>query len=184
MARRKKNKHTDDFGQSIFDEYDLTISKTEQKKAMQRLQDVAVTLAAMSTKRIKQLPASETFIDGLLELNQTTAREAKRRQLQRVGKLFREELPSDTLATIQTAYEHYFSPEQRGKLDTWHQRFIDQGDEPIKVFCKAYKTAEPNTINQFLIHYEHGKTTGDDDMVTVAVKNLESYVQQVALIDK
>lgn len=184
MARKNRKKHEITETGSIFDEYDLKISKTEQKKAMQRLQDVAVCLAAMSNKKIKQLPASETFIAGLLELNTTTARAAKRRQLQRVGKLFREELPSDTLATIEAAYEHYFSPEQRAKLDVWHQRFIEQGDHPIKTFCKAYKTAEPNTINQFLIHYEHGQTTGDEDMMRVAVSNLASYVQQVVLIDK
>lgn len=168
---------------SIFDDYDLKISKTELKKSMQRLQDLAIPLTKLSKKKINSLQAEEEFIDALLELNTINSKEARRRQLQRIGKLFREEPDSNIMQIIHTLYEHTFSPEQRGKLDTWHTRFIEQGDPVIKTFCKQYRKAEPNTINQFLIHYEFSQDMHDDDGQLVAKENLALYVKQVLILD-
>lgn len=185
MSRNKKPELID-YGNgrtSIFDDYDLKISKTELKKSMQRLQDIAVPLTQMSKKNIKSLPASEEFIDGLLELNTINSKEAKRRQLQRIGKLFREEPDANVHAIINTLYEHTFSPEQRGKFDTWHTRFIEQGDPIIKTFCKQYRSAESNTINQYLIHYEYAGDMNDDQGQEVATLKLAMYVQQILILE-
>lgn len=168
---------------SIFDEHDLKVSKTEQKKAMQRLQDLAIPLTQLPKKKLAALTAEEEFIESLQELASINSKEARRRQLQRIGKLFREETDENVQGIINTLYEHTFSPEQRGKYDTWHTRFIEQGDTVIKTFCKQYRSAEPNTINQYLIHYEYAKDMQHEAGQVAAQKVLAMYVQQVLILE-
>lgn len=182
-TRTKRKNSANQSPQSIFDEHDLKVSKTELKKAMQRLQDLAIPLSRMSAKKIKNLPASEDFIETLLDLNDITSREARRRQLQLIGKRFRAETDEAVQGIVLALYEHTFSAEQRAKHDTWYTRIIEQGDEVIKTFCKRYKNAEPNTINQYLIHYEYAKDMADGMGQTLATNVLAMYIQQVLIID-
>ena len=66
-------------------------SKTEQKKAMERLQALGERLAGLGTQKLKKMPISETLFLALEELKRLKAHEAVRRQKQYIGKLMREE---------------------------------------------------------------------------------------------
>lgn len=64
-------------------------SKTSRKRAMHALQDLGTRLAEQSEQTIRALGLSEELVDALLACKSIRQREARRRQLQRIGKLMR-----------------------------------------------------------------------------------------------
>ncbi|MDO4222534.1 MAG: ribosome biogenesis factor YjgA, partial [Acinetobacter sp.] len=86
MARRPVRYTEDDF-----EALEGRASKTEQKKAVQRMAAIGSQLAELNQEQIKKLPVDERLIDALLDVQQITSFEARRRQFQRIGKLLRSE---------------------------------------------------------------------------------------------
>ena len=64
-------------------------SKTERKKAVHALQDLGVELVALSEEQLAAIELPERLRDAVLEAQRITSREARRRQLQYIGKLMR-----------------------------------------------------------------------------------------------
>lgn len=79
----KKNDYQDD----DFNE----ISKSELKREAHRLQELGKRLAELNPKKWKELPITETLYNALVENNRLTQNEAKRRHLQYIGKVMRDE---------------------------------------------------------------------------------------------
>ena len=68
-------------------EEDMRVSRTELKKAHERLQQLSIPLANLSKKQLKALPASDYFMAELMALADITSANARNRQTKRVGKL-------------------------------------------------------------------------------------------------
>ena len=174
MARRP-NRFTED----DFESLEGRASKTEQKKAVQRMAALGEQLAQLSIKQIKNLPVEERLIDALLDVQSITSHEARRRQFQRVGKLLRNE--------DETMILSYLTPQQGAKktaqLQRWVDRMIAQGDPVIKEFIKAHNAAEHHAIRQHIlrIHRDIKNQVTEEELAASKLK-LFNYIQQVALI--
>lgn len=112
MARRPKRYTEEDF-----DSLEGRASKTEQKKAVQRMAALGEQLAQLSIKQIQKLPVDERLIDALLEVQNISSFEARRRQFQRVGKLLRNE--------DETVILSYLTPQQGAKKQAQLMRWVD-----------------------------------------------------------
>ncbi|MES2772005.1 MAG: ribosome biogenesis factor YjgA [Pseudomonadota bacterium] len=67
-----------------------TPSKTQRKQAMNELQEVGEALAALSADRLKKIDIPEVLRDAIAAVQRMTrSDEAKRRQMQYIGKLMR-----------------------------------------------------------------------------------------------
>lgn len=174
MARRPQRFTEDDF-----ESLEGRASKTEQKKAVQRMAALGEQLAQLSTKQIKNLPVEERLVDALLDVQTITSHEARRRQFQRIGKLLRNE--------DETMILSYLTPQQgikkRAQLLRWVDRMINQGDPVIKEFVKAHNAAEHHSIRQHVlrIHRDITKQASEEELEASKLK-LFNYLQQVALI--
>lgn len=102
MARRPTR-----FTEEDFEVLEGRASKTEQKKAVQRMAALGAQLAELPRKQIEKLPVEERLIDALLEVESITSHEARRRQFQRIGKLLRNE--------DETMILSYLTPQQGAK---------------------------------------------------------------------
>ncbi|MEI7613524.1 MAG: ribosome biogenesis factor YjgA [Betaproteobacteria bacterium] len=72
------------------EEEDLPLSKTKRKQAMDELQDLGEELVTLSTDRIKKITIPENLRDAVREAQRMTRHdEARRRQMQYIGKLMR-----------------------------------------------------------------------------------------------
>lgn len=104
-------------------------------------------LAQLSIKQIQKLPVDERLIDALLEVQNISSFEARRRQFQRVGKLLRNE--------DETVILSYLTPQQGAKkqaqLMRWVDRMIEQGDPAINEFSKIYNASERHTLRQHVL---------------------------------
>jgi ribosome-associated protein len=172
---RRPNRFTED----DFESLEGRASKTEQKKAVQRMAALGEQLAQLSIKQIKNLPVEERLIDALLDVQTITSHEARRRQFQRVGKLLRNE--------DETMILSYLTPQQGAKktaqLQRWVDRMIAQGDPVIKEFMKAHNAAEHHAIRQHIlrIHRDIKNQVTEEELAASKLK-LFNYIQQVALI--
>lgn len=165
-----------------FSDLDVTMSKTEKKKAMLRLQAMAAPLAQLSKKNIRNLPASEFFIDELLALQHINSHEAKKRHIKRIGKLLGEE--DNTAGIIGALFTIMFSPEQQAKILAWHSRLNLQDPSTLKLFNKQFKLAEYNTIEQYLIQQAYAVSIADDNLILDLDETIRVYIQQVAILSR
>ncbi|HCW5355653.1 TPA: ribosome-associated protein [Acinetobacter baumannii] len=174
MARRPKRYTEEDF-----DSLEGRASKTEQKKAVQRMAALGEQLAQLSIKQIQKLPVDERLIDALLEVQNISSFEARRCQFQRVGKLLRNE--------DETVILSYLTPQQGAKkqaqLMRWVDRMIEQGDPAINEFSKIYNASERHTLRQHVLRINRDKTqqVAEADLEATKMKFI-NYVQQVALL--
>ena len=133
MARGTQQRYTDE----DFESLEGRASRTEQKKAVQRMAALGEQLAQLNPKQIQKLPVDERLIDALLEVQKISSFEARRRQFQRVGKLLRNENETTILS--------YLTPQQGAKkqmqLMRWVDRMIDQGDPIINEFSKVFNAS-------------------------------------------
>ncbi|WP_151766302.1 ribosome biogenesis factor YjgA [Acinetobacter nosocomialis] len=174
MARRPQRYTEEDF-----DSLEGRASKTEQKKAVQRMAALGEQLAQLSIKQIQKLPVDERLIDALLEVQNISSFEARRRQFQRVGKLLRNE--------DETVILSYLAPQQGAKkqaqLMRWVDRMIEQGDPAINEFSKIYNASERHTLRQHVLRINRDKTQQVPEADLEASKGkFINYVQQVALL--
>jgi ribosome-associated protein len=176
VARRPQRFTEDDF-----DSLEGRASKTEQKKAVQRMAALGAQLAELPKKKIEQLPVEERLIEALLDVQLITSHEARRRQFLRIGKLLRNE--------DETMILSYLTPQQGAKkqaqLLRWVDRMIAQGDPVIKEFMKMYKAAEHHAIRQHILRIQRDiqKNMGEE-AVAESKQGLTNYIQQVALISE
>ncbi len=174
MARR-----TQRFTEEDFDSLEGRASKTEQKKAVQRMAALGEQLAELSAKQIKNLPVEERLIEALEDVKLITSGEARRRQFLRIGKLLRNE--------DETVILSYLTPKQGAKktaqLNRWVDRMVVQGDPAIKEFMKAHNAAEHHPIRQHILRINRDITKkASEDEIAASKLKLFNYIQQVALI--
>jgi ribosome-associated protein len=76
---------------TVFDNPPERPSKSQRKREMHQLQELGAQLALLSPERLARLPISERLQDALEALRPIRSREARRRQLQYVGRVMRRE---------------------------------------------------------------------------------------------
>lgn len=162
-----------------FSKMDMRVSRTEIKKAHERLQALATPLANLSKKQQSQLPVSEYFLDELAQLSTIASGGAKNRQIKRIGKLIVEE---DRHSLTQALFAMKFTPEQIAKITTWHTRLKLDDESSIKQFVKQFNASEFNSVYQLLLWIEYAKHLGDEELLAESVADFESYIKEVAIL--
>ncbi|TXD96888.1 DUF615 domain-containing protein [Psychrobacter frigidicola] len=160
-------------------EQDMRVSRTELKKAHERLQTLSIPLANLSKKQLKKLPASEYFMAELMALAEITSANARIRQTKRVGKLISEENRHEL---VQALFEAYFPNEQIAKIESWAGRLNINDEGTLKQFVKQYKASERNSLYQLLLWIEYAKHMQDDELMAESQQDLVSYIREVTIL--
>ena len=71
-------------------EQDIAPSKTRRKQEMHALQDIGEQLVELNSKQLAELDLPEALMDAIIEARRLRKHEARRRQMQFIGKLMRE----------------------------------------------------------------------------------------------
>ena len=82
------------------EEEDLGPSKSAMKRASKALQDLGAELAELGKERLAKVPIDEDLRDAVKDYQRFTAHEAKRRQLQYIGRLMRNVDPEPVRAAL------------------------------------------------------------------------------------
>lgn len=156
-----------------------SVSKSEQKRAMERLQAVGEQLAALPMSRLKKLPLSETLMDALGQLPSLRSHEAIRRHKQLIGKLMRHE---DEAAILQ-ALNRYQQPNLEKQLETLISRLIQHGDSAVNDFVRNHSAAERHTLRQLVRAAQHVQEQ-DPENVQKTRARLATYLREVITLSQ
>lgn len=124
----------------------LPTSKTRRKHDMHALQQLGVALIALDPKRLATLDLPEALVDAIALARTITRHEAKRRQLQYIGRLMRD-VDADPL---RAALARFAQGPQReharfALVEQWRDRAL-AGPEGVQSFVAAYPNASGESL--------------------------------------
>ncbi len=137
------------------------LSKTRRKKAMHELQAIGEQLVELDSKQIAELDLPEILVDAIHEAKQLTKHEAKRRQMQYIGKLMR----NIDAAPIQEKINYW------GNRDIYQTAWLHQLEN-----WRTRLLADEDSINELKQHYPEA----DIQRLRVLIRN----AQKEALLQK
>lgn len=164
-----------------FEDLESRPSKTEQKKAMARMQLLGEKLAALPPEKIQALPVNDVLIFNLLQMARIPSFEAKRRQTQLLAKLLKRENESEILAAL----NHKQPAKKQAQLTRWLDRLVAQGDGALNDFVRQFPAAERHTLRQHVMRVQKAKfEEASEDEQTELLNTLANYVNQVAILSE
>ena len=164
-----------------FEDLEDRPSKTEQKKAMARLQLLGEKLAALPPAKIQTLPVNDVLISSLLEMARIPSFEARRRQSQLLAKLLKRENESEILAAL----NHKQPARKQAQLTRWVDRLLAQGDGSLNDFVRQFPAAERHTLRQHVMRAQKARVdNASEQEIKDMLQALENYINQVALLSE
>jgi ribosome-associated protein len=131
-------------------EEDDFISKTRRKREMRDLQDVGAALVELSDAELARLDLPESLLDAVLACKRITKHEARRRQVQFIGKLMRH-VDAVPIAERLRALE---APTHRDTAllhlaEKWRQELVAD-PEAMGRFTREFPEADPNHLGNLV----------------------------------
>ncbi|MEK7361961.1 MAG: ribosome biogenesis factor YjgA [Pseudomonadota bacterium] len=132
------------------DEPDELTSKTRKKKDMLALQDLGVQLVELNEQQLATMQLPESLLDAVLEARRLSKHEAKRRQMQYIGRLMRD----IDAAPIRDRLEKWLGQgrehtAQLHALERWRDELL-AGDPALARFLAAYPRADSQQLRSLI----------------------------------
>jgi ribosome-associated protein len=140
-------------------EEDDFISKTQRKKQMTELQDVGAQLVGLSAEQLARFDLPESLRDAVENARGMTRHEARRRQIQYIGRLMRN-VDAGPIAEQLAALK---APSKRQTAlfhvaERWRQEMLaDPG--AVARFAREFPAADPNRIKVMVENAREEKRT-------------------------
>jgi ribosome-associated protein len=126
------------------------VSKTRKKREMLELQALGAALAALPESQLKEMNLDEKLLEALFEAKRIKSHEAKRRQMQYVGRLMRDIDAAPiraALAEIDGGSAQATARHRR--LEAWRERLIGD-DEALTVFAAEHPGADLQALRTLI----------------------------------
>lgn len=126
----------------------IWVSKTEMKRDMEELQKLGEELANLKPSVLEKFPLSEDLAEAIKDA-QRFKNEARRRQLQYIGKLMRFEDPEPLQAALdKVRNKHSQATAELHKLEQLRDRVVDEGDNAIGDVMELFPAADRQRLRQ------------------------------------
>ena len=135
-------------------------SKTKRKQQMHALQDLGVALVALDAKRLVSLDLPERLVDAITLARTITRHEARRRQMQYIGRLMRDidaEPLRERLATWAQGPQHERA--RFAELERWRDRLLQEPDG-VAAFVESYPAAPRDVLASLAAEARDERTRG------------------------
>ncbi|HXU53342.1 MAG TPA: ribosome biogenesis factor YjgA [Casimicrobiaceae bacterium] len=125
-------------------------SKTQRKREMHDLQALGAALAALDAAHLAAFDLPERLVDALNDLRTITRHEARRRQMQYVGRLMRDVDPEPIAAALARLQEGPRADKARfAAVEGWRDRLIDD-DAALAEFVAAHPAASADALRPLI----------------------------------
>jgi ribosome-associated protein len=121
---------------------DEPVSKTRRKREMTELQSLGAALVALPDAQLESMPLEAALRQAVMEAKRIRSHEAKRRQLQYIGRLMRavDAQPiRAALAAVEGSSAQAAAAHRR--LETWRERLLSD-DEALTRFAGEHPGAD------------------------------------------
>jgi ribosome-associated protein len=126
------------------------VSKTRRKREMLELQALGAALVALPEVQLGRMALAPQLLEAVLEAKRINSHEAKRRQLQYIGRLMREVDPEPIraeLAATQGGSAQAAAAHRR--LETWRERLLED-DGALTAFAAEHPRSDLQEIRALI----------------------------------
>ncbi len=132
-------------------EPDEGTTRSQRKRDMQDLQVLGERLSRLRPDQVRALPVEGRLVEALLSLQKMGPSEHRRRQLQLVGRLMRDEDVALVSAASTSAGAATEAEEAAFRdLEDWRTRLIAEGDAALGEALAAFPNAEAPPLRQLI----------------------------------
>lgn len=161
------------------DDLDDRPSKSQRKRESTAQQELGEKLVALAPDVLKKMPLDEQLLETLLQTQKMTQREARRRHLQRVGKLMR----NADVDAIQLAYDNTQSMSREAahalhELEHWRARLLREGDSAVGEALQVFPGIEAQPLRQLI---RDARRETEHQKAPVAARKLFQYLKSFQL---
>lgn len=128
-------------------EIDDLPSRSQLKRDSQELRDMGAQLVQMPNAHLDKIAMDSTLLAAIKEARRLKSNDARRRQIQYIGKLMRNMDLTEIRHSVeklnhqsQTFRQHF------AMLEQWRDRLIDEGNDAIEEFLTAFPNADRQQI--------------------------------------
>ena len=126
----------------------IWVSKTEMKEDMEALQKLGEELVALKPSVLEKFPLPDSLAEAIKDA-QRFNKEAKRRQLQFIGKLMRQiEIEPIQAALDKHHHKHSQASSELHKLEALRDRVVENGDSAIEEVLNQFPSADRQRLRQ------------------------------------
>jgi ribosome-associated protein len=129
---------------------DELVSKTRRKREMLELQALGAALVELPESRLAEMQLEEPLLQAVLEAKRVKSHEAKRRQLQYIGRLMRDVDPAPLraqLAALEGSSAQAAAAHRR--LEAWRERLISD-DNALTAFASEHPSADLQSLRTLI----------------------------------
>jgi ribosome-associated protein len=126
------------------------VSKTQRKRDVEELQALGAALVAMPAGKLAALPLPEQLAAAVAEARRLTSREARRRQVQYIGRLMRGIDPAPLRSALAALEGGSAAARARQKrLERWRERLIED-DAALTEFAQEHGAADVQALRALI----------------------------------
>jgi len=154
------------------------LSRTQIKRAMEALQDLGSKLVDLKPSDLARIPMSESLETAIEESRRISQNEAKRRHIQYIGKVMRDE-DSEAIAKALALLDSGSDEHRRAfhQIETWRDGLIGDNPETIEEIIQLHEQAD----RQHIIHLvKQAQSLNQDAKAKSASKKLFKYLRLLA----
>lgn len=139
------------------------VSRGTIKRDMIALQKIGETLVEMPQSQLDKIPLPDELLDAINLARTLKSNEAKRRQLQYIGKIMRNidvepiQAALKKIQLVQTQATTKFHA-----VEEWRERLIGEGDVAIQTFINEHPDADRQQLRQLIRQAQHNRKSGKD----------------------
>ena len=135
-------------------------SKTQRKKQMHELQSLGAELVELSEQQLASLDLPETLRDAVMDARGITRFEARRRQLQYIGKLMRGVDPDPIRKTLAVSKAASHAHTARLHLiEGWRERLLDD-DAALGALLSEHPHADAAQLRLLIRNVQREREAG------------------------
>lgn len=160
------------------DDFDLPEgpSKSELKRQMQDRQKLGEKLAKLNKQQLATIPLDATLLEAIGDYQRFKHNEARRRQMQFIGKLMRDV----DLEPVLHAYEltqagSDASKKIQHKLELWRDRLVNEGDAAINEALLEFPQLDRQVARQLI---REAQKEQKENKAPAASRKLFKYLKQ------
>jgi ribosome-associated protein len=118
------------------------VSRTKKKQAVEELQKLGAALVHLPPPQLASLGLPDALLKAVLDAQRITSHEARRRQIQYIGKVMRKVDPEPVRAALAAVDgQSAAARAQQRRLESWRERLIG-GDEALTAFAGEHAGAD------------------------------------------
>lgn len=126
------------------------VSKTRKKREMHELQALGAELARLSEAQLESIELPEDLREALLEAKRISSHEAKRRQMQYIGRLMRGLDPAPIRARLgEIEGSSAQATARHRRLESWRERLLGD-DEALTEFAAEHPGADLQALRTLI----------------------------------